>query len=154
MKKGSMLVLKGVIFFIGIIVLVLCLVALPYGISTDRTGYYWPLLLGMYLPAVPFFIALQQALKLLRFIGKNKVFSEASVGALKNIKLCAMTICGMFSIGMPYIFFVGDRDDAPGVVALGFIIIFASFVISAAAAVFQELLQKAVDIKSENDLTV
>jgi hypothetical protein len=55
---------------------------------------------------------------------------------------------------MPYIFYVADKDDAPGVAAIGFAIIGLSFVIAVAAAVFQRLLQNAVDIKSENDLTV
>jgi hypothetical protein len=34
------------------------------------------------------------------------------------------------------------------------VIIFASIVIATAAAIFQRLLQNAVDMKSENDLTV
>jgi DUF2975 family protein len=37
---------------------------------------------------------------------------------------------------------------------LGIFTTFASIVIATAAAVFQRLLQNAVDIKSENDLTV
>jgi hypothetical protein len=37
---------------------------------------------------------------------------------------------------------------------LGIFTTFASIVIATTAAVFQRLLQNAVDIKSENDLTV
>jgi hypothetical protein len=37
---------------------------------------------------------------------------------------------------------------------LGIIATFASIVIATAAAVFERVLQNAVDIKSENDLTV
>jgi hypothetical protein len=37
---------------------------------------------------------------------------------------------------------------------MGLFMIFVSAVIATAAAVFQKLLQNAVDIKSENDLTV
>jgi len=154
MGKGSTLILKGVVCLFGITVLAMCIFVLPLGISTDRTGYYRPLLLGMYVPAIPFFIALYQSLKLLSYIDKNKVFSDASVEALKYIKYCAVTISLMYAVGMPYIFYVADRDDAPGVVLIGFIIIFASFVIATAAAVFQKLVKSAVDIKSENDLTV
>lgn len=55
---------------------------------------------------------------------------------------------------MPYVFYVADRDDALGLAAIGFVFIGASFVIGTAAAVFQSLMQNAVDIKSENDLTV
>ena len=41
-----------------------------------------------------------------------------------------------------------------GAVMMGVFIIFGSSVIATAAAVFERILQNAVDIKSENDLTV
>src|SRR3989338_2691677 len=110
-KQGSTLFLKIVIYFIGAAVLALCIFALPAGISSDKTGYYRPILIGMYIPAVPFFTALYQSIKLLRYIDKNKVFSELSVKALKNIKYCAVAICVLFGLGMPYIFYAADRDD-------------------------------------------
>lgn len=154
MQRGSTLILRGVIVLIGLIVLALCIVALPAGIRSDNTGDYRPILLGMYAPAVPFFFALYQALKLLNHIDKNKAFSQLSVVALKNIKYCAFIISALFAAGMPYIFYAADKDDAPGVVLIGLVIMGASFVIATAAAVFQRLLQNAVDIKSENDLTV
>jgi hypothetical protein len=145
-----------VIILIGLIVLALCVVALPLLISSELTGDfdYGPIFLGLYIPAIPFFFALHQALTLLGYIDKNKAFSEASVKALKHIKYCAFIISALFAAGMPYVFYVADRDDAPGVAAIGFVIIGASFVIAVAAAVFQRLFQNAVAIKSENDLTV
>jgi hypothetical protein len=50
-------------------------------------------------------------------------------------------------------FFTGG-EDAAGPTMLSILASFASRVIATAAAVFQKLLQNAVDIKSENDLTV
>lgn len=154
MKRGSTIFLRGVIILIGILVLAFCTVALPYGIITDRVGYYRPLLLGLYAPAIPFFFALYQGMRLLGYIDNNTAFTEKSVAALKNIKVCAGTISTLFAVGMPYIFYVADRDDAPGVAAIGFVIIFASFVIATFAAVLQKLIQNAIDIKQENELTV
>ncbi len=154
MNRGSTMFLKGVIGLIGLVVLIFCVYVLPKGISSDQTGYYRPILIGMYIPAIPFFIALYQAFGLLVLIDKNKAFSNLSVKALKNIKYCAIAISGLYILGMPYIYYAADRDDAPGVVAIGFVIIFASFVIAGFAGVLQSLLQNAMDIKSENDLTV
>ena len=37
---------------------------------------------------------------------------------------------------------------------MGILITFASIVVATAAAMFERILQNAVDIKSENDLTV
>lgn len=91
---------------------------------------------------------------LLNLIDKHKAFSLKSEKALKSIKLSVFLISGLFALQMPYVFYVADRDDALGLAAIGFVFIGASFVIGTAAAVFQSLMQNAVDIKSENDLTV
>ncbi|MEX1112651.1 MAG: DUF2975 domain-containing protein [Candidatus Andersenbacteria bacterium] len=154
MGRGSTMFLQGVIFLIGIGVLALCVVVFPWVISSGQAGYYSPLLLGMYVPAIPFFIALYQTLKLLRYIDKNKAFSPLSVQALKNIKYCAGAVSALYAVGMPYILYVAELDDAPGAVAIGLVIIFASLVIAVFAAVLEQLLQNAIAIKSENDLTV
>jgi hypothetical protein len=154
MDRGSTIILRGVIYLIGLIVLGLCVFFLPMAISSDTVGYYRPILLGMYVPAIPFFFALFEALKLLSYIDKNKAFSDLSVKALRNIKYCGIAISGLYAAGMPYIMYAAERDDAPGAVAIGLVIIFASFVVATAAAVFAKLLKSAVDLKSENDLTV
>jgi hypothetical protein len=154
MKQGSTLFLKAAIILIGLIVLTLCVYVLPSGITSDKSGDYRPILFGMYITAVPFFIALYQGYKLLTYVDKKEAFSHASIQALKYVKYCASIIGVLYSLGMPYIYYVAEGDDAPGVVALGLIIVGASFFIAAAAALLQSLVQNAVDIKSENDLTV
>lgn len=153
MNKGSTLVLKGVVALIGIAALALA-VLLVIGIMTDRTGYYRPILIGMLVTAVPFYMALWQTLKLLKNIDRENAFSDLSVKSLRIIKYCAIAISAAYALGMPYIFYAADRDDAPGVVAIGLVIIFASFVIATFAAVLDRLLEKAIEMKSENDLTV
>jgi hypothetical protein len=156
MKLGSTMFLRGVIVLIGVVVAALCAVGLPVAIQSELRGDfdYGPIFIGLYLPAIPFFFALYQAIKLLSYIDRNKAFSPLSVRALRQIKHCGYAISALFVVGMPYVFYVADRDDAPGAAALGFIIIGASFVVGTAAALFQRLFQNAVDIKSENDLTV
>ncbi|AUZ38962.1 DUF2975 domain-containing protein [Bacillus sp. MBGLi79] len=108
----------------------------------------------LYVTAIPFYFALYQAFKLLSYIDKNKAFSGLSVRALKNIKYCAVTISIFYAAGMPVFYLIADIDDAPGIIVIGLVIIFASMVIAVFAAVLQKLLKEAIDIKSENDLTV
>ena len=155
LNRGLTLFLKVVILFIGAVVLALCIFVLVAGISsTTHWGDYRPILLGMYITVIPFSIALCQTLKLLGYIDQNKAFSDLSVKSLKYIKYCAIAISAMYATGMPYIFIVADRDDAPGVVLIGLVFTFASLVIAVFAAVLQKMLQNAIDIKSESDLTV
>lgn len=152
--KREALLLKSFVLLLAVPVLALCIFVLPVGLKDDGGVGYQPIILGMYVSAIPFFIALYQTIKLLGLIEAAKAFSMQSVEALKYIKYCALVISGLYGLGMPYIFYVADKDDAPGVVLLGFVIVFASFAIATAAAVFQKLVHHAVEIQSENDLTV
>jgi hypothetical protein len=154
MKQGSTLFLKFVIGLMGLAAIAFCSIALPRVIGSFDSGEYDPILLGMYVTAIPFFIALYQGFKLLGYIDKNTAFSQESVSALKTIKFCALAISGMYAAGLPYIFYVADKDDAPGVVAIALVFMSAPLVIAVFAAVLQKLLQNAIDIKSENELTV
>lgn len=155
MKQSSTVFLRGAVIFVGLVVLALCIFVLPTGINQEETGAgYGPIVIGMYLTTVPFFIALYQTLKLLHYVDTNKAFSNLSVKALKYIKYCAASVGAFYTAGMPYIYLAAQQDDAPGVIVIGLVIAFASIVIAFFAAVLQKLLQSAIDIKSENDLTV
>ncbi|WP_342507856.1 DUF2975 domain-containing protein [Sporosarcina sp. FSL K6-2383] len=158
MKRGSTLFLRLAVFLMGIPVLALCTFAVYQlannPVNPDYAHILYPIIIGVYVSAVPFFIALYQAFKLLNYIDKNQSFSGLSVIALKNIKFCAMIISGLYLIILPFVFLVADLDDAPGLVIVGMIPVFASMVVAVFAAVLQRLLQEAIHIKSENDLTV
>lgn len=154
LERGSRVLLRITVIFIGVVVLALCIFALPTGLLSDKTGYYKPILAGLYVPTIPFYFALYQAMKLLDLIDKNNAFSNGAIQALKNIKYSGYIISALFTAGLPYIYYAAQRDDAPGVMALGIVIVGASFVIGTTAALFQKLFQNAVNIKAENDLTV
>ncbi|MGY0693734.1 DUF2975 domain-containing protein [Virgibacillus sp. FSP13] len=160
MKRGSTLFLKIAVILIGIPILALCIFVVP-GIANFAAELYpdiafikYLILIVMYGAAIPFYFALYQAFKLLSYIDKNKAFSDLSVRALKNIKYCAIIISILYVVGMPLFYLMAERDDAPGIIVIGMVIIFASMVIAVFAAVLQRLLKQAIDIKSENDLTV
>ena len=55
---------------------------------------------------------------------------------------------------MPLLYLMAEIDDAPGIILIGMVIIFASLVVAVFAAVLQRLLKEAIYIKLENDLTV
>jgi hypothetical protein len=115
--------------------------------------FHDPFLGYAYIGAIPFFVALYEAFKVLGYVGHNKVFSQAAVRALRTIKYCAICIIGFVVMGEVMIMF-NNSDDRAGGVFIGLLITFGSVVIGAAAAVLERILQNAVDIKSENDLTV
>lgn len=156
--KRETLFLKAVIILIGIPALVLCIAGLPFLAFNPVNPVYahiiYPIMAGMYVSAIPFFMALYQTYKLLTIIDKSEAFSELSVTALKKIKYCAFAFSMVYVAILPFIYLLAEKDDAPGAILFGLIFIFASFVIAVFAAILQKLLKNAIDIKSENDLTV
>ncbi|WP_318617393.1 DUF2975 domain-containing protein [Sporosarcina sp. YIM B06819] len=160
MKRGTTLFLKLAVILIGTPILAMCIFLVPE--IADFAAQLYPEMVSIkylvftnfYLAAIPFYFALYQAFKLLSYIDKSKAFSELSVRALKTIKYCAIIISILFVAGMPLFYLVAEIDDAPGIIVIGLVIIFASMVIAVFAAVLQRLLQEAIQIKSENDLTV
>lgn len=160
MKQGSTLFLKLAVILMGFPVLALCIFLLPM-VAEDASGsslkmayVLYGILIMMYISAIPFYGALYQAFKLLSYIDRNKAFSELSVKSLKNIKNCATAISILYVLAMPLFYIVGEVDDTPEVILIGMIFIFAPTVIAVFATVLQRLLQEAINIKSENDLTV
>jgi hypothetical protein len=157
MKRSSTLFLQVVIVLIGIGALALLLWE-PHieGRNVHATLFeiYFndPFLAYAYIASIPFFVALHRAFTLLGDIRQNKTFSPNSVRALRTIKYCASAIAGFVAAGEAYLFMaVRGTDDIAGGVAIGLALIFLSAVVAAAAAVFERILQSAVDMKSEND---
>ena len=159
MKRSSTIFLQIVIVLIGIGALALLLWE-PHieGRNAHATNFeiYFkdPFLALVYIGSIPFFVALYQAFKVLGYAGQNKIFSQAAVKALRTIKFCAIAIIGFVVVEEIFILLNHGSDDAAGGVFVGVLITFGSIVIATAAAMFERILQNAVDIKSENDLTV
>ncbi|WP_336635940.1 DUF2975 domain-containing protein [Lysinibacillus fusiformis] len=155
--KRETLFLKIAVFLMGLPVFALCIWVVPR-VALD-TAQHSPVLtiaalLGVYATAIAYFVALYTTIKLLSYIDQNIAFSELSVTALIKIKYCAIVISSVYVVGMPLIYYAAEVDDAPGLILIGMVIIGASFVVAVFAAVLQKLLKNAIDIKSENDLTV
>lgn len=161
MKRAAIIFLQGVIVLIGIGTLGLLLWE-PHmeGVNQDATTLSQiylddPFLAYAYAASIVFFMALYQAFRLLGYIARDEVFSEASVKALRTIKYCAAIFIIFIAVAGIYIrVFHAEGDDPAGFLALCIVTTFISLVIATAAAVFEKTLQSAVEMKSENDLTV
>lgn len=160
MDQGSTHFLRAVVFGMGVVALLLCYVILPEinvgwpHAYPDLAEWKYPFMALLLATTVPFFIALYQTLKLLRYIDEDKAFSDLSVKALKRITYCAAAFGALYAASLPFIYHVADSTDAPGIMVIGLVMTFAPMVIAVFAAVLQKLLKSAIDIKSENDLTV
>ena len=117
--------------------------------------YSDPFILYGYASSIAFFVALYKAFKLLGYIGQNKVFSSNSVKTLKSIKYCAIVLSILIVTAGLYIrIFHSKEDDPAGFLAICIVTTFISVAVATAVAVLEKLLQNAVDMKTENDLTI
>jgi len=89
----------------------------------------------------------------LGYVRQNKTFSQVTVNSLRTIKYCALALIGFVAVSV--IFMIGgDREDRPAGLFMRILVTFPSIIVATAAAISERILQNAVDIKSENDLTV
>jgi len=117
--------------------------------------YSDPFILYGYAASIVFFVALYKAFKLLGYIGQNKVFSSNSVKTLKSIKYCAIVLGILIVMAGVYIrIFHSKEEDPVGFLVVCIVTTFVSIVVAIAAAIFEKILQNAMDKKPENDLTI
>ena len=154
MKRNSTLFLQIVIVALGIGALAFLLWE-PHieGRNAHATLFevYFndPFLAYAYTASIAFFVALYQAFKLLRYIGRNEVFSLNSLKALRIIKYCAKSFVGFIIAAEAYLFIARPGDDIAGGVFVGLLMIIVSGVTATVAAMFERILQSAMDMKSE-----
>lgn len=159
MKRVSTIFLQAVVVLIGMVALAI-LIRVPMlegrAANLDLFHIYAdPLILYGYAASIAFFVALYKAFRLLGYVGQNRIFSLDSVKALRSIKYCAVVLGILIVLAGVYIRFSHHEDDDPaGFIAMCIVTTFASIVVATAAAIFERILQNAIDMKSENDLTI
>ena len=158
MKRSSTIFLQTVVVLFGIGALTFLLWE-PHieGRNAHATVFeiYFndPFLAYVYFASIPFFIALYQAFKVLKYVREDQAFAPETVKALRTIKYCAITIVCLVAVSFLFMLFT-DEDDRPPGIFMRILVAFPSIVIAVVAAMFERILQNAVDLKSENDLTV
>ncbi|WP_456363708.1 DUF2975 domain-containing protein [Priestia aryabhattai] len=158
MKQSSTIFLKIALFLMGAPVLALAVYGIFYlagnPVEPEYASILYPAVVIMYVSVIPYCTALYQAFRILVLIDNNEGFSHISEDALNKIKYCAFAVSSLYIIMLPFVYFVAEKDDAPGLILFGMFPIFGSMVIAFFAAVLKRLLIEAIIIKSENEYTV
>lgn len=159
MKKASIVFLQAVVMLIGLVVLALLIwLPLTEGRATNLdliSIYSDKFILYGYAASIAFFVVLYKAFRLLGYIAQNKVFSSNSIKALRDIRNCAIILSVLIVAAGLYVRIFHSKDDDPaGFMVVCMVTTFTSIVVATAAAIFEKILQNALDMKSENDLTI
>lgn len=161
MKLNLTTISKTAVYFIGLSIFTICAILLPELAREEAVGKpdhpsALPFLIAAWVLSIPIFIALHQALKLIMFIDQNKVFSDQTVKTIQNIKISSIVFILMVILADSIIITIGRNtgEDIPPFITLGFIIVFVTSVITTFTAVLQRLLEDAIVLKTENELTI
>lgn len=159
MKRCSTIILRCAVVFAQIAMIAICCLIGWVAFFEDRPDPYhmeYIGLIGTYAAAIPYFVALYQAMKLLRYIDRGCAFSQASIKSLDIITRCTIVVFIIATVGgLPFFYTLVQLDgDTPGFMLFGLVISGTTFLIAVFTSVLKRLLQDAIDFKSENDLTI
>lgn len=160
LQRSSTIILRLAIIGYGLVIL-LVTTLLSRGvyrewpeIFPDTVYLRYPAVIILAIAALSLLAALYQGMKLLNFVDRSIAFSHRSVNALNNIKYAALIMSADLACGLPFVYMIAQKDDAPGLILFGAAIASAPFAVAVAAAVAARLLKHVIAIKTENDLTV
>lgn len=158
MKSFKVNILRIAVILVTITILLACVYWIPNiaNFMEDHAPEFsyikLPLLLGIYLTAIPFCIAVFNVFKLLKLIEEDVVFSMDSIKILSIISKCSIAEIVLYSLGLVYLYI--NNAMQPGIILLSLLIMLAAFIIYIFIEILEELLLKAVQIKTENELTI
>lgn len=118
----------------------------PHLVGHDYTIHFLVLL---YVTGVPAWAIVWQTMKLSKNVMIRQPFTKSSLLGIKKITLCAAFICVCYGVSAIFINYV----DTYLLIELA-IIIGATFMVTLIGAVLYKLVQVAMEIQEENELTI
>ncbi len=110
-----------------------------------RMGFIW-------ITAIPVYAALVYAWKVFTEIGNNNSFSFVNAKYLKNIAILALVDTAYYFMGNVLMFLANMNH--PGVLLISFLICFVGAAVVIVCTALSQLVQKAAELKEENELTI
>lgn len=146
MQKINSTILSSVTILIGTIILLLCVFVLPKVaqetvlIHPEVTYLKYPVLLGMYATALPFFYAIYETLIMIQIIEYQSINPSRIVQGLNRIKYSAFVIIVFYVLG---IFILDYANALPPIIAvMGFGILLVTIIVAAGASFIKNILIK------------
>lgn len=159
MKSAPYVFLQAVIVVIAIVAISL-LIYLPTiegrATNLDLISIYTdPFILFGYVASIPFFVALYKAFQLLSQIVHRELFTMSALTLLRGIRYCVLMLAAL--IISAALFIKNNHhpaDDPAGFLSLCTIGTLLALVAASILWVLEKGLEKAISMKSENDLTI
>ena len=116
-------------------------------------GYmFWPCLIFVWVTAIPFYIGLYKGWLICGEFAKDNSFCKENVQRLKDISKLALLECILYLVAMIILLVLNLLH--PSVLLMTLFIIFVGISVAVVAATLSHLVEKARELKEENDLTI
>ncbi|WP_164507115.1 DUF2975 domain-containing protein [Companilactobacillus furfuricola] len=108
----------------------------------------------LFIGALIVFVISYYLFKVFHLMDKQQFFTQTSLHAVKMIRnLFIGEFVDLLGI-MPFVYYLADDGDAPGIIIIVGAVVFLPLAISAFISAMQQILIKAINMKAENDLTI
>lgn len=150
--------LRFVIILASLMGVLLCLLIIPslgkdaVNMNPELSYMYWPCLIFLWITAIPFYIALYKLWLISEEISKDNSFCMENAKGLKDISNLALSECILYLLAAILLF--SFKVLHPGILIIILFIIFIGVAIAVASATVSHLVEKASNLKNENDLTI
>jgi len=158
MQQSKVSLLRGFFIALCLIATLLIFVALPafagsLALETPEVaGWRWPLTFYLWGTSIPFYLAAWEALRLCASVLQKDPFRAENVRSLRRIGYCALSEGILYLIGYLIVWFFVCRHPS---FLLGLVVILlVSGVLYLFCEVLSSLLQQAIELKNDNDLTI
>lgn len=156
-QKELSAALKGIVLLCLAAIIILCGVLLPnWGAQTVFIGaeqLLWPYRISLWLVCLPVLAVLVLVWRMAGRIGADNSFCVENAQALKCICLLAVGDTALYLV-RALVFTLALRTAPPILVLLVIGVLLVGVAISVVAAVLSHLIQKAAELKAEQDLTI
>lgn len=157
--------MKSKLFFIQLIVSVFCFVPLLLGtlltiqLSTNPTNPFsnWQttlFILVLYLILLVTLLLNFFLLRLVKTFPSKETFTKKSLKLSSKIRSCLLCITILAFGILPKFYQIADMSDSPGILLIGFVLLFIPFFIYILSSILIDLLKQAIYLKNDYDLTV
>ncbi|MBL4937799.1 DUF2975 domain-containing protein [Clostridium sp. YIM B02515] len=114
--------------------------------------WYVPWLIFIWITSLPCYAVLICGWKIANEIGKDNSFCRKNANLLKFISILAASDSVIFFTGNIILLLLNMNH--PGIILLGFFIVFGGIGVAVTAAALSHLIYKAAQIREENELTI
>lgn len=110
--------------------------------------------ISLYLSAIASLLIIYYMYRLLRLVDKDTAFSALSLFYVHVIFRLALMEFIVLVGTLPFVYFLADNDDAPGVMIIGLGILIIPLAVATFISIIEKLLKNAIELKLDNELTI